>query len=364
MADTKTTALTELTAALTSDILYIVDDPGGTPLSKKITLANLGVVLLNDIAATGSFTVTTDTSPGKVSIIDSNLSQINLGTTNAASLRRSAGDTNLLISSGLGDLYLRAPDSEVIIIADDSNAGVSLCAGGGNVGIGLSPTANMSGLSIEQGLLTLKERATPTADTNYGKIYTKTDNILYFQDGSGVEAGLGGLVKLAMVELSESATTMDFSTIAQTYKHLLLIGSLRTDHTGSNFDTVRMRVNNNSTADDYVAECISGSATTAAAAEYVTDEVSAPVSTCTSADATARYFGGFSMHIYDYTDANKAPHWTSQATVADGVDTGDVLLYQYGGMLDVAGAVTRLTFLPTSGTNFVEHSVISLYGIR
>ena len=57
----------------------------------------------------------------------------------------------------------------------------------GNVGFGLTPTANMAGLSIEAGLLTLKERATPTADTNYGKIYTKTDNNLYFQDGAGVE---------------------------------------------------------------------------------------------------------------------------------------------------------------------------------
>ena len=33
----------------------------------------------------------------------------------------------------------------------------------------------------------LKERATPTADADYGKIYTKTDNKLYFQDGAGTE---------------------------------------------------------------------------------------------------------------------------------------------------------------------------------
>lgn len=58
---------------------------------------------------------------------------------------------------------------------------------GGNVGLGLTPTANMDGLSIEAGLLTLKERATPTADANYGKVYTKNDNKLYFQDGAGTE---------------------------------------------------------------------------------------------------------------------------------------------------------------------------------
>jgi hypothetical protein len=40
-ADTKVTGLTELTAVDTADVLYIVDDAGGTPTSKKITLLNL-----------------------------------------------------------------------------------------------------------------------------------------------------------------------------------------------------------------------------------------------------------------------------------------------------------------------------------
>jgi len=33
----------------------------------------------------------------------------------------------------------------------------------------------------------LRETTTPTAETNYGKIYTKSDNKLYFQDGAGTE---------------------------------------------------------------------------------------------------------------------------------------------------------------------------------
>ena len=55
------------------------------------------------------------------------------------------------------------------------------------IGLGLTPTSNMGGVSIEDGLLTIKETTTPTADTNYGKVYTKADNKLYFQDGAGVE---------------------------------------------------------------------------------------------------------------------------------------------------------------------------------
>ena len=55
------------------------------------------------------------------------------------------------------------------------------------IGIGVTPTANMTGLAIEQGGLTLKEITTPTADPDYAKIYPKIDNRLYFQDGAGVE---------------------------------------------------------------------------------------------------------------------------------------------------------------------------------
>lgn len=45
MADSKLSALTELTTPANEDLLYIVDDPSGTPLSKKVTVANLAAVV-------------------------------------------------------------------------------------------------------------------------------------------------------------------------------------------------------------------------------------------------------------------------------------------------------------------------------
>ena len=41
MADTKITALTANTTPLTTDLLALVDDPAGTPLSQKITIADI-----------------------------------------------------------------------------------------------------------------------------------------------------------------------------------------------------------------------------------------------------------------------------------------------------------------------------------
>jgi len=48
MADSKVTDLTENTTPAVTDLLYIVDDPGGTPAGQKVTLANIKA-LVNDI---------------------------------------------------------------------------------------------------------------------------------------------------------------------------------------------------------------------------------------------------------------------------------------------------------------------------
>jgi hypothetical protein len=42
-------------------------------------------------------------------------------------------------------------------------------------------------VTVTGGILAVQETTTPTALVNYGKIYTKSDNKLYFQDGAGTE---------------------------------------------------------------------------------------------------------------------------------------------------------------------------------
>jgi len=64
MADKKVSQLTALTSTASVDLLYVVDDPNGTPLSKKMTIKNFfGAVPSNTVfsarmRATGNVTVT------------------------------------------------------------------------------------------------------------------------------------------------------------------------------------------------------------------------------------------------------------------------------------------------------------------
>jgi len=61
MADQKLTALTENTTPALTDIVYMVDDPGGSPISKKITVANI-LSLLHPVGSI--YTAVVSTNPG------------------------------------------------------------------------------------------------------------------------------------------------------------------------------------------------------------------------------------------------------------------------------------------------------------
>jgi len=68
MADKKVTQLTELTTTNDEDQLLIVDDPNGTPVSKRVTVKNF----FSTVPANTSFTANVTVSGNKV-LLASNL---------------------------------------------------------------------------------------------------------------------------------------------------------------------------------------------------------------------------------------------------------------------------------------------------
>ena len=58
----------------------------------------------------------------------------------------------------------------------------------GNVNLSAASSLKINTQDVlDEEILTLKETTTPSAVTNYGKIYNKNNNALYFQDGAGTE---------------------------------------------------------------------------------------------------------------------------------------------------------------------------------
>jgi len=74
-------------------------------------------------------------------------------------------------------IWANDTDTDGFIVLDGQNATINGDTLSAHYDLGL----------LGDGVLCVKETTTPTADTNYGKIYCKADNKLYFQDGAGVE---------------------------------------------------------------------------------------------------------------------------------------------------------------------------------
>jgi hypothetical protein len=88
-------------------------------------------------------------------------------TVNESGLTTIAGDFRAESANNTHELYVDATNS--------------------TVGINTSSPSSNANLTLGDGTLCMAETTTPTADTNFGKIYCKNDNKLYFQDGAGTE---------------------------------------------------------------------------------------------------------------------------------------------------------------------------------
>ena len=74
MADSKVTQLTALTTTAGTDLLYIVDDATGTPVSKKISINNLFGAIPSNTSISGTLTTTANnTFGGANTVVTSNV---------------------------------------------------------------------------------------------------------------------------------------------------------------------------------------------------------------------------------------------------------------------------------------------------
>jgi len=98
MADQKLTALTETTDADGTEITYVVEDPSGTPLSRKITVANL-LAYIDD----ATVTLTNKTIDAASNTLSLTADSVDAITEIAAALKSGADLTLITGTAGTAD---------------------------------------------------------------------------------------------------------------------------------------------------------------------------------------------------------------------------------------------------------------------
>jgi len=175
-----------------------------------------------------------------------------------------------------------------------------------------------------------------------------------------VEALLGtiGIWRIADSTLGAAATSIDFPSIPQTYAHLQLVCSLRGDAAAATAG-VQLRINGDAGA-TYFVERLRATAGTVSAFEGLT--TTGFLADISGGTAPANHFSPVVFELPNYRIAGlaKAAVWTEGYLSA--VAAGGVTFQNGFGAWHVAGAITRLTLVASTG-NLVSGSRATLYGL-
>ena len=197
-----------------------------------------------------------------------------------------------------------------------------------------------------------------------GALFRRTDGstgtTLYIKEsGTGntgwvAVAASGAYVQIAQTVLGSPAASIDFTSIAATYRDLLVVisGSTSVAAVG---DDVLVRFNNDSTASNYITQSIQASSTTIAGVRLtaVAGLDAFPLPGATDANAG----GGGQILIPNYRGTTLYKAALMNGGYANQYDYANV------GEWKNTAAITRVTLLPSTGPNFATGTVATLYGI-
>ena len=180
--------------------------------------------------------------------------------------------------------------------------------------------------------------------------------------GSPYVAPTGNFESISTVTLSSSATSMEFSSIPNTYKHLQIRWLVRSTTGGTAQDEVQLRMGNGSidTAGNYSYSFIYGNGGSAVGS-YQDNQGQIRAGFAPRASATANAFGVAIVDVLDYANVNKYKSIRSIAG-ADLNDTNGLASFCTGGWRSTS-AVTNIRITPESGNSFPQYSQFALYGI-
>ena len=165
---------------------------------------------------------------------------------------------------------------------------------------------------------------------------------------------------IATVVGNGSATSLSFTSIASTYKHLE-IRYLAGSGSGSANDQLVIRFNSDSSSANYTLHQLQGNGSAASAYGTGTGGFAGAYLDKAMTGDSSNTFGAGVVSLLDYANTNK--YKTLRAL--DGFDANGSGYITLGSALWLNNAaITSITFTLNSGSNFRTNSQFALYGIR
>ena len=260
-----------------------------------------------------------------------------------------------------------ASNSETIATAGTANLGGGGGGGGGGGTYGGPGGAGGSGVVILRysNLYTLNIGA----GLSYSTQTVNDDKVTTFTSGSGsislspAPVTTGDYESIATVLVgSAGASTVTFSNIPQTYKHLQVRLLTKESGTGTGGPNIVASLNSDTTHTNYRSHYLTGDGAAAAAGSVQAGGYYCLVgNTATSNAGYTSMFGVMVLDVLDY--ANTSKYKTLRALWGhDRNGSGEVGIDSSVWMN--TAATTSISFSIAGGTNFVQHSHFALYGIR
>lgn len=177
----------------------------------------------------------------------------------------------------------------------------------------------------------------------------------------GVAASTNSYESIATTTVGAGGTsTITFSSIPSTYKHLQIRAISRTNRGDTNdFMTVRF---NSDTGTNYAYHSLYGNGASAGAADTGTSTGTPWSGVTAGGNATASMFGAVIWDVLDYQNTNKYKTLRLLSGTDQNGTTGRI--YFQSNLWQSTSAISTVTIIPTFGTLFSQYSQFALYGIR
>jgi len=173
----------------------------------------------------------------------------------------------------------------------------------------------------------------------------------------------GAMIPIATVTVgSGGASSIEFSSIPQSYEHLQIRGLGRSTIADTN-DFAIIKFNSDSGA-NYTYHYLRGDGTSASAqgSGYGTSDYLRSAGFISGANATAQVFGTTIIDILDYTNTNKLKTIRTLTGKDANSNNADGRVYLFSMLWGSTSAITTITL--TTQANWAQYSSFALYGVK